>query len=686
MLSGAEPVERPPRSTEEIRTTGNQLKVEKSLYLRQHAHNPVDWYPWGKAALERAREEDKPVFLSIGYASCHWCHVMEKEVFEDDEVAEFLNEHFICIKVDREERPDLDHVYMQAVQMLTGGGGWPMSVFLTPDLKPFFGGTYFPRDHFLALLARVIEVYRRDRGLVDQQATTLHRTIAGGIKLSGEQPIDREALDSAARTAAAQFDSQWGGVAANMKFPTPVRWMFLLDYYRKTGERSYADMVQKTLDHMGSGGIQDHVGGGFHRYTTEPTWLVPHFEKMLYDNALLASLYLQAYAVFKEERYAEIAKDTLDFLIRDMSGQEGGFYASFDADSGGEEGSFYVWTPEEIQQVVGPDEGPILARWLGVTAEGNFEGKSILTRRRSVPGAEALFQKHRPALREHRSKRERPMLDRKIISAWNGLAITAFAQAFAVLGDERYRRAAEKAAEFILKNHLVENGRLLRASTHGVATSDEGILDDYAFLAAGLLELYRATGNLRWLRRSLGLIDYVRIHFVHPRGGYYMTSRSHSAPVGRPVDVFDNARPSGSAVMLQALITAAALTSKQAYKRDAEKMLRAYSEIMKKARLEMAWWHDAALRISGPFYEVVISGDNRELAGVVRTALPPNAVLSTVSPGGPTPETEALLPSSKNKTARSGKATAYVCQSGSCKQPTHDPSVLKDQILQGWKY
>ena len=590
------------------RLTGNHLKSEKSLYLRQHAHNPVDWYPWGKEALKRARGEDKPVFLSIGYASCHWCHVMEKEVFEDDEVAAFLNEHFISVKVDREERPDLDHVYMQAVQMLTGGGGWPMSVFLTPDLKPFFGGTYFPKDHFLALIQRVHQVYLQDRGLVNQQAATLHRTIAGGIKLSGEQPIDRESLDAAARSAILQFDSQWGGVAANMKFPTPLRWMFLLDYYRKTGERGYADMVKKTLDQMGSGGIHDHVGGGFHRYTTEPTWLIPHFEKMLYDNALLASLYLQAYAVFGEKRYAEIAQDTLDFLIREMSGREGGFYASFDADSGGQEGSFYVWTPDEIHRVAGPEDGPVLARWLGVTAEGNFEGKNILTRRRSVAGAEALFDKHRPALREQRSKRERPLLDRKIITAWNGLAISAFAQGYAVLGEERYRRAAEKAAEFVLENHLESNGRLLRASTHKLATADEGILDDYAFLAGGLLELYRATGNLRWLRRAIGLIDYVRIHFVHPRGGFYMTSRSHSAPVGRPVDVFDNARPSGSAVMLQNLITAAALTSKQIYRREAEKMLRAYSEIMKKARLEMAWWYDAALRISGPFYGVCREG------------------------------------------------------------------------------
>jgi uncharacterized protein YyaL (SSP411 family) len=561
-----------------------------------------------------------------------------------------------------------------------------MSVFLTPELKPFFGGTYFPRDHFLALIERVLEVYRRDRGLVDQQAAALHRTIAGGINLSGEQPIDRDSLDAAARSAILQFDSQWGGAAAPMKFPTPLRWMFLLDYYRKTGERGYADMVKKTLDHMGSGGIHDHVGGGFHRYTTEPTWLVPHFEKMLYDNALLASLYLQAYAVFGIERYAEIARDTLDFLIREMSGQEGGFYASFDADSGGEEGSYYLWIPEEIHQLAGPEDGPILSRWLGVTAEGNFEGKSILTRRRSVPGAEALFSKHLAALREHRSKRDRPLLDRKIITAWNGLAITAFAQAYAILGDERYLQAAEKAAEFILKNHLVENGRLLRASTHNVAADDEGILDDYAFLAGGLLELYRATGSPRWLRRSLGLIDYVRVHFVHPRGGFYMTSRNRSAPVGRPVDVFDNARPSGGAVMLQALITAAALTFNQAYKREAEKMLRAYSEIMKKAGLEMAWWHDAALKFSGPFYEVVIAGDTGELTEVVRKALPPNVVLSTVPPAGPTPELEALLPSSKNKTARSGKATAYVCRAGSCRQPTHDKSVLKDQILEGWSY
>jgi uncharacterized protein YyaL (SSP411 family) len=691
MLPRAESTERPVRSIVEIRRTGNRLKNEKSLYLRQHAHNPLDWYPWGPEALERANEEDKPIFLSIGYASCHWCHVMEKEVFEDDEVAALMNEHFICIKVDREERPDLDHVYMQAVQMLTGGGGWPMSVFLTPDQQPFFGGTYFPKDQFLILAGRIQQVYRQDRDSVDRQADLLRRNIAGGIKLDGEDSVDPESIEATARAASEQFDSEWGGVASHMKFPAPLRWMFLLDCYRKTGEQSYAGMVKKTLDHMGSGGIHDHIGGGFHRYTTERTWLVPHFEKMLYDNALLASLYLQSYSVFSEKRYAEIARDTLDFLIREMSGMEGGFYSSCDADSGGEEGSFYLWTPEEIIEVAGPTDGPLLARWLGVIPQGNFEGRSILTRRTSVPGAEELFYRHRPSLRARRATRLRPLLDRKIITAWNGLAIAAFAQGYAVLGEDRYRAAAEKAAKFILKNHLAEGGWLLRASNHGVGTASEGILDDYAFLAGGLLELYRATGNVRWLRRALGLLDYVRINFTHPQGGFYLTSHGLPAPVGRQVDVFDDACPSGNSAMLQALITANALTSKQAYREEAEKMLRAYAEIMKKARLEMAWWHDAAMKFQGPFYDVVISGDpdsadTRALVGTVRNSLLPNAVLSTTPPAGPAPELEALLPSARNKTARSGKATAYVCRLGSCKQPTSDPSVLKSQILEGWSF
>jgi len=593
--------------------------------------------------------------------------------------------------VDREERPDLDHVYMQAVQMLTGGGGWPLSVFLTPDLKPFYGGTYFPREQFLTLVKRVREAYRRERGLVDRQATALHRTIADGIKLPEEHPVDGELLDAAARSAADRFDSRWGGVAAPMKFPTPLRWMFLLDYYRKTGEQSYAAMVQTTLDNMGSGGIYDHIGGGFHRYTTEPTWLVPHFEKMLYDNALLASLYLQAYAVLGTERYLQIARDTLDFLIRCMSGQEGGFYSSLDADSGGVEGSYYLWTPEEINRVAGPEDGPVLAAWLGVAPGGNFEGQSILTRRSPVPGGEALFEKHRRALLDHRSKRDRPLLDRKIITAWNGLAISAFAQAYAVLDDERYRIAAEKAAEFIFNKHLAGNGRLLRASTHEMTTEREGILDDYAFLAGGLLELYRATGNPRWLRRSLGILDYCLIHFIHPKGGFYLISPQHPAPLGRPVDVFDNAQPSGNSAMLHALIAAAALTSKQAYRKEAEKMLRAYSKLMNRAGLDMAWWHDAALKFLGPFYEVVVSGDpgsgdTRALWNTVRGGLHPHVAMATVPPAGPAPELEGLLPSAKNKVASSGKATAYACQLGTCMQPTGDPAVLKSQILQGWKY
>ncbi len=674
----------------EIRRIGNQLKAEKSLYLRQHAHNPVNWYPWGEMAFERARAEDKPLFLSIGYSSCHWCHVMEKEVFEDDQVADFLNEHFLAIKVDREERPDLDHVYMQAVQMIAGGGGWPMSVFLTPDQKPFFGGTYFPRDQFLQLLRRVHEIYHRHRDRVGRQALLLHKTISAGIKLDGEEPVSLESIQAVARTASAQFDPEWGGAAAPMKFPTPLRWMFLLDFYRKTGDPQCAEMVRKTLDNMGSGGIHDHIGGGFHRYTTERTWLVPHFEKMLYDNALLASLYLQAHVVFGEERYAGIARDTLDFLIREMCGLEGAFYSSFDADSGGEEGGFYLWTPEEIREAAGTTDGTILARYLGVIPDGNFAGRSILTRREPSPGTAELFRKHLPQLREYRARKTRPLLDRKIITAWNGLAITAFAQAYAAFNDERYRTAAERAAKFIFKNHLAGNGRLLRASTHGVTTA-EGILDDYAFLAIGLLELYRATGNVRWLSRSLGLVDYARIHFVHPKGGFYLTSPEHPAPVGRPVDVFDDAQPSGNSVMLHALIAASALTSKQAYRKEAEKTLRAYSKLMHRAGLEMAWWHDAALKFLGPFYEVVVSGDpasgdTRALTNTVRRGLHPNVVMATMPLAGPTPELEGLLPSTKSKMARSGKATAYICRLGSCKQPTGDPAVLKNQILQDWKF
>lgn len=353
------------RTPETIRKMGNHLKGSQSLYLRQHEHNPLDWHPWGDEALDRSKAEDKPIFLSIGYSSCHWCHVMEHEVFEHDDVALFMNENFISIKVDREERPDLDAVYMDAVQALTGGGGWPLSVFLTPELKPFWGGTYYPKDAFMNLTTQLGALYRSKREKVEAQAAELYRVVSS-VPTGQGGTIDAKILGDAAQSFSSYFDSKWGGFAGQMKFPIPVRWQFLLHHFRKTGDPVYARMLRITLNHIGSGGIHDHVGGGFHRYTVEPTWLVPHFEKMLYDNAQLAALYTEAAAVFEDKRYGEIARSTLDFLLRDAGDNGHGFFASFDADSGGKEGVYFTWSQEEINEVAGPEDGPALGLLMGV--------------------------------------------------------------------------------------------------------------------------------------------------------------------------------------------------------------------------------------------------------------------------------------------------------------------------------
>lgn len=697
------------RSPAEVRQHGNHLLGEASLYLRQHDHNPLDWYPWTEEALARARAEDKPIFLSIGYSSCHWCHVMEHEVFDHDDVAEFMNRYFICIKVDREERPDLDSVYMGAVQTMTGRGGWPLSVFLTPERQPFFGGTYYPHDQFLSLAQKIREVYLEHTDEITTQAAQLarHVTQVPAVPASEgqgamEQTVTAEVIAAAAAQAPVNFDRKWGGFSGEQKFPTPVRWQFLLHHYRKTGDRQYMGLVRKTLEAMASGGIYDHVGGGFHRYTVEKTWLIPHFEKMLYDNAQLASLYLEAGVVLERTDFLAVGKDALDFLIREMSDQEGAFYSSFDADSGGEEGSYYVWTPDELTLASNADDGPVLARILGVDAGGNFEGgKSVLTRRADLEQIAAefernsgevnnLFQQHRQALREYRDERPRPRLDRKIITSWNGLVISALAQGHAVTRDDRYREAAERAAAYLWRVHQRGDGRLYRSSSDGTA-ANEAILDDYAFLASGLLDLYQVTGDVAHLNRALALIDHARENFARPQGGYFMTAAGNEAPLGRKVDLFDSVIPSGNAVILQVLVRAAALTGKQEYRQEAEKTLSTFAPLVQRVGLEMACWVDAATKLQGPFYEVIVAGEEtdtttRDLTAAVLGILPAHAVLVRVPAAGPSAELAALLPPAAGKQANEGQAVAYVCEYGACKEPTSDPVRLRQQLLEGWRH
>jgi len=692
-----------PRTPAQVRRDGNALRHETSLYLRQHAHNPLDWRPWGDEALARARTARVPIFLSIGYASCHWCHVMEREVFENDEVAAYLNAHYVCIKVDREERPDLDAVYMDAVQGMTGAGGWPLSVFLTADAQPIYGGTYFPAPQFLDLARRVREVYATRGGEVEEQAAAVAARLLAGPTFADAAAgavIDAELIDTVAAGAVRQFDPDWGGFAGRVKFPVPPRWQFLLHHHRRTGDARPARLLGLTLTAMASGGIYDHIGGGFHRYATDPAWLVPHFEKMLYDNALLASLYLEAGLVLQQPLLLAVARDTLAFLVREMSGPEGGFHASFDADSGGVEGSFYAWTPADLALVAGPQDGPALAGLLGVTDAGNFEGgASVLTRRadlaelaathgRDEAEIAALFNEYREELRDYRDRREAPVLDTKVVTAWNGLAISALAQAHGATGEPAWRIAAERAADWLERAHRRPDGRLLRAGTDGPATGD-GILEDYAFLAVGLLDLYQATGDEARLRRALELIDITRRDFADPAGGCWLTAAGAEAPLGRKTELFDSVTPSGNSAFLQALLRAAALTGREEYREEAARTLARYAGIMEKAGLEMAWWFDAALRLNGPFYDVVVAGDpadaaTRALIATVTRLLPPHVALARVPAAGPSAGLAALLPATAGKTAPDGRSCAYVCEHGACLEPAAEPDALREQVLAGW--
>ncbi len=692
------------RTPDEVRRQGNHLQDQDSLYLRQHAHNPVDWYPWGEKALARARNENRPIFLSSGYAACHWCHVMEKEVFDQDEVAEFLNRHFICIKVDREERPDLDAVFIAAVQAITGRGGWPLSVFLTPDQKPFFGGTYFPRDQFGELIRKIHQIYPEKREEIDEQAGLLAERVVALPDLvdlparEGAPVIGADILEGAAVQATVNLDRKWAGFKGEQKFPTPVRWRFLLDYARSRGERRYAHLVEITLEAMASGGIYDHVGGGFHRYSVDRMWQIPHFEKMLYDNAQLASLYLEAGVALDREDFVVVGQGILDFLLQEMQDSGGAFAGSIDADSEGAEGRFYVWTPAEITEATDAADGPVLAELLRVGVPGNFEADrdtSVLTRRtdlqevaakfdRDPVDIAALFQTHRQKLLDYRARREAPRLDRKIVTAWNGLTISALAHGFAVTGDERYLQAAEKAAAFLWRVHRREDGGLYRASNEGRPVG-EAILDDYALLAVGLLDLFQVTGEAEFLDRALELVDRARADFAREKGGFFQTPAGAEAPLGRKVDYLDSVTPSGNAALLQALVRAAILTGKAEYRQDAESCLAAFGGLISKVLLEMSWWLDAAVKLNGPLYEVVIAADpGTELAGAVLRTLPSNAVVIQVPADGPDPAVADLVPSVAGKQAASGEATAFVCEAGVCREPTSDPLEVLAKIGTTW--
>jgi len=672
----------------------NRLILENSPYLLQHAHNPVNWYPWGEEAFEDARRLDRPVLVSIGYSTCHWCHVMERESFEDVEIARFLNERFICIKVDREERPDVDAIYMSAVQALTGSGGWPLNVFLTPDKAPFWGGTYFPpRDGargamrgFLSIVGELHEVYRGDRERIGRAAGDLTRVIRE--LLSSEAPPADLGLPTARAIATAlqyykrSFDREHGGLARAPKFPSQLPVRLLLRAHRRTSDAELLAMATLTLESMAGGGMYDQLGGGFHRYSTDAEWLVPHFEKMLYDNALLSVAYAEAHQATGRPDFARVTREVLDYVMREMTAPEGGFYSATDADSEGEEGKFFVWSAAEIREALGPEADRFM-RYYGVTERGNFEGTNILNAAEPDEAEHAALAGARQKLYEIRAKRVPPLRDDKILAAWNGLMISGFAVGARVLDEPRYAEAAARAASFVL-DRMREGGRLRRSYLEGRAAFN-AYLDDYAFLAQGLLDLHEATFDPRWLREAAALSELVEAHHAdRERGGWFMTSDDHEVLLAREKPAYDGAEPSGNSVQLLNVLRLAELLGDDRLRQIAERALRAFAKELTERPIALSEMLLALDFFTDTPREVVIvwpDGQDapKPLLDVVRRSFLPNRVLT----GGAEGSMEALAkvaPIAEGKRAQGGAPTAYVCEQGRCEAPTTDPAVLADQL------
>jgi len=682
----------------------NRLAGETSPYLLQHAHNPVDWFPWGPEALTRARLLDRPIFLSIGYAACHWCHVMERESFEDETTATFLNARFIAVKVDREERPDLDQLYMSAVQAMTGSGGWPMSVFLTPEGRPFYGGTYFPKTpghglpSFGQVLAGIDQAWREQRGALEESAGRLVAQIAAATRTAPGPAPGPDLLDTAVALIAQGFDESNGGWGVAPKFPQPMTVQYLLRR-AAAGDRRALPIARRTLDRMADGGVRDQLGGGFHRYATDATWLVPHFEQMLYDNAQLARAYLDAWSLTGDPGYRATATGTLDYLLRELRTADGAFAASQDADTDGVEGATFTWAAGEIRDVLG-DDAALFSAAYGVTDDGNWEGRTILSRVRPSADLGALFAlapgevdrrlaAARTRLLERRSARSQPARDDKALAAWNGLAISALATAARLLrygpdpdlaAAERYSAAAATAADVILGGLLGEDGRLGRSWKDGRGTG-QGVLEDYANLADGLLTLYEATFDERWFAVGRGLADAMLERFGDPDGGFFDTAADHERLIARPRDLQDNATPSGGSVATFVLLRLAAFTGEHAYRAAAEQALTTVTPYAARYPTAFAMWLQAADFALAPVAEVAIVGrhDDPATAALLRVAgggYAPNRVVALAAPG----MVDTAVPLLSGRTQVDGRPAAHVCRGFSCRLPVTDPDVLRDEL------
>jgi len=682
----------------------NRLVHESSPYLQQHVHNPVEWYPWGAEALQKAEQLDRPIFLSIGYSACHWCHVMEHESFEDETIAELMNRHFINIKVDREERPDLDQIYMNAVLALSGRGGWPMSVFLTPDGKPFYGGTYWPPESrmgmpgFKDVLQQVAQAWETQRDRVQQGAEELTQAVKrlGGPQGERGQPGE-SLLQNALSTLLRSADREHGGFGGAPKFPHPMDIRLLLRCGQRFDSEEALAVVERTLQKMADGGIYDHLGGGFHRYSTDAKWLVPHFEKMLYDNALLVPAYLEAFQVTGNEHYARVARGTLDWCLREMTDDAGGFYSTQDADSEGEEGKFFVWSAEDIEQVLGPDEARLFNHCYDVTPQGNWEGKNILNRVKTHQQAARLLEmseddltqvldRCRRKLFEVREQRVHPGRDEKVLTSWNGLMIAAMATAAQVLGEQRFADAARNAADFLLHNLQDDNGRLLHAWKDGRARFT-AYLDDYACLIDGLIELYQTTFEPRYLEEAVQLAETMTTHFRdEPNGGFFYTPDDHETLITRNKDTQDTATPSGNSTAATALLKLSRLTTRGEFEQHAVETLEMLAGQLARHPAVGGQALMAVDFLVGPAREIVLAdGDQPEqtasLLETVRNRFLPNKVIARRNAAW----SDANLPAAlqmllTGKTAVNGQPTAYVCEKGICHEPVTGVAALQSAL------
>jgi uncharacterized protein YyaL (SSP411 family) len=670
----------------------NRLANETSPYLLQHAHNPVDWYAWGPEPLERAKTEDKPILLSIGYSACHWCHVMERESFENPRIAAQMNADFISIKVDREERPDLDAIYMQAVQAMTGSGGWPMTVFLTPEGTPFYGGTYYPPTDrggmpgFPRVLTAMADAWRSRRKHVLESGARLREALQQTMHSTSEGELDAGILDAAARGLIAQHDPHEGGFGHAPKFPQPMALEFLLRHWKRSGDEAALNAATQTLEHMARGGIYDHLGGGFARYSTDEEWLVPHFEKMLYDNAQVARVYIMGYQATDNAFFEDVAEQVLEYVLRDMTDPSGGFYSTEDADSEGEEGKFYLWTPAEVEDLLGQPDARLFCAFYDIRQPGNFEGRSSILRMRRTPFALAqelgvtevellaALERGRKVLFEVRSRRVRPARDDKVLASWNGLMLRALAEAANVLSRTDFLAAAERNAVFLTEKMRTPDGTLHRSWKSGHGARLNGYLEDYANVADGLLALYEATFNPRWLQIAIELAETIVQNFADPdNGGFFDTSHEHEVLITRPKDVFDNATPSGNAVAADILLRLALLTDRQDFRQAAESVLQLLRDAMTRYPLGFARSLNALDFFLDSPKEVAIVGpaDSAATDALRQAAFEPFVPNKIVAGPG------VSIPLLEGRELRNGQALAYVCEHYVCQAPTADPGELR---------